>query len=181
MTLETIAKEVKKCKKCLLWRGRKNAVPGEGSAKAEIMFVGEGPGKNEDLQGRPFVGQAGKFLEEMLGMIGLKRQDVFITNVVKCRPPLNREPQISEIEICQQYLDAQIKIIKPKLIVILGRHSLAKFLPGFSISKIHGQPKRRKGQVYLPLYHPAVALYRGGLKKTLIADFQKIPKILAKI
>lgn len=187
-SLESLTKEINQCQKCNLAEKRTNAVPGEGNPKAEIMFVGEGPGEQEDLQGRPFVGQAGKFLEEMLGMIGLKREDVFIGNLVKCRPPDNRDPFPDEIDTCvKNYLKAQIKIINPELIVTLGRHAMEWFIPGKKISQIHGQPKRLikeetgEKQMYLPLYHPAAALYHGSLRETLIKDFKKIPKILEKI
>lgn len=183
-----IAKNISACQKCVLGEKRTNTVPGEGNPKAEIMFIGEGPGEQEDLKGRPFVGQAGKFLEEMLATIGLKREDVFIGNLVKCRPPGNRDPFPDEVEICtRHYLEAQIKAINPKLIITLGRHAMEKFIPGKKISQIHGQPKRMinsetgKKQIYLPLYHPAAALYHGSLRETLIKDFKKIPKILKKI
>lgn len=154
---------------------------GDGSANADIVFIGEAPGKNEDIQGKPFVGAAGKFLNEMLGLIGLKRQDVYITNIVKYRPPNNRDPLPEEKSAFMPYLEKQLEIIKPKLTVTLGRHSLNSFLPQLSISKVHGQPKRYKGNVYLPLFHPAAALYNGSLKQTLIDDFLKIPLILKKL
>ncbi len=186
MTLEELAKQIKACKKCPLYKNRTKAVPGEGNPKAELIFIGEGPGQQEDLQGRPFVGTAGKFLEEMLGSIKLKRGDVFIANVVKCRPPGNRDPLPDEIETCWPYLIEQIKIIKPKLIITLGRHALQKFIPGLGISSVHGQPKRREiaelGKlIFYPLYHPAAALYRGNLRETLEKDFKKIPRVLEKV
>jgi DNA polymerase len=183
MTLTEIDEKVRACTACPLHTGRKNAVPGEGNPHADILFIGEGPGKTEDDTGRPFVGAAGQFLEELLGTIGLKREDVFIANVVKCRPPENRDPFPDEVETCTTlYLFKQIEIIKPKLIATLGRHSMARFLPDtFRISQVHGQPFRRHGQVYLPLYHPAAALYQGSLRETLTADFKKIPAILKKI
>ncbi|PIY96755.1 MAG: uracil-DNA glycosylase [Candidatus Kerfeldbacteria bacterium CG_4_10_14_0_8_um_filter_42_10] len=186
--LETISQEISRCQKCVLAEKRTNAVPGDGNSNAEIMFIGEGPGEQEDLQGKPFVGQAGKFLEEMLETIGLKRKDVFITNLVKCRPPSNRDPFPDEIEVCvKNYLERQIKLIKPRLIITLGRHAMERFIPGRKISQIHGQPKRLvnhetgEKQIYLPLYHPAAALYHGSLRETLIRDFKKIPKILEKV
>ncbi|MBU2236111.1 uracil-DNA glycosylase [Patescibacteria group bacterium] len=186
--LAVISEKIKKCQKCVLAEKRTNAVPGSGNPSADLMFVGEGPGKNEDEQGIPFVGQAGKFLEEMLETIGMGRNDVFITNVVKCRPPENRDPLPDEVETCSgTYLYDQIKSIKPKIIVTLGRHAMEFFIPGRKISEVHGQPKRMvnketgEKQVYLPLYHPAAALYHGGLRETLIKDFKKIPKILEKI
>ncbi len=160
-----------------------NFVPGEGSPDADILFVGEAPGKKEDELGRPFVGAAGKFLTEMLGIIGLKREDVFITNIVKQRPPNNRDPLPEEIEVHWPLLMRQIDIIDPKIIVMLGRHSMSKLLPGLgSISQIHGKPFRRKdGRVYLPLFHPAVALYNASQRDVLISDFKKIPLILKKL
>lgn len=154
---------------------------GIGSADADIVFIGEAPGKNEDLQGEPFVGAAGKFLNEMLAMIDLKREDIYITNIVKYRPPNNRDPLPSEKSDFLPYLDRQLEIINPKLIVTLGRHSMDVLLPGLKISQVHGQPKRYKSRVFLPLFHPAAALYDGNLKQTLIDDFAKIPLILEKI
>ncbi len=145
------------------------------------MFIGEGPGKNEDLQGRPFVGAAGKFLEELLTLINLKRKDVFISNVIKCRTPGNRDPHPEEIESCLPYLKKQINIIKPKLIVTLGRYSLGEFLKGASISKVHGKLFRKGNQFYFPSYHPAVGIYRNNLKKTIKEDIKKIPKVLETI
>lgn len=180
-SLEKIAEQVLVCTRCRLSETRTNAVPGEGNPQTKVMFVGEGPGFNEDKQGRPFVGNAGQFLEEMLGNIGLTRSDVFITNVVKCRPPENRDPEDDEKAACYPYLEGQIKLINPLLIVCLGRHSLATFLPGFKISAVHGQPKKRGDRVVLPLYHPAAALHNGGLRQTLIDDFGRIPAILEKI
>jgi len=159
------------------------AVPGEGNPDAEILFVGEAPGKDEDLQGRPFVGAAGKFLTELIESIGLKREDVYIANLLKHRPPGNRDPLPVEIAAYVPYLDQQVEIIKPKLIVTLGRYSMAHFLgEGLSITKIHGQPKRnQKGQIILPMYHPAAALYRGDLRPVLKSDFAKIPQVLKLI
>jgi uracil-DNA glycosylase family 4 len=160
----------------------KQLVMGDGNPDADIVFVGEAPGKNEDEQGIPFVGAAGKFLNEMLGLIGLERKDIYITNIVKYRPPNNRDPEPSEKEAFLPYLAAQIKVIEPKLIVLLGRHSMDSMLPqGLQISACHGEPKRYKGHVYLPLYHPAAALYNGGLRQTLIDDFLKIPAIINKL
>jgi uracil-DNA glycosylase family 4 len=154
---------------------------GDGSPDADIVFIGEAPGKNEDQQGKPFVGAAGKFLNEMLAGIGLKREDVYITNIVKYRPPNNRDPLPDEKLAFLPYLRTQLEVIKPKLVITLGRHSMDSLLPGLQISKVHGQPKRYQGQVYLPLFHPAAALYNGGLRQTLIDDFERIPKILAAI
>ncbi len=154
---------------------------GTGNPGADIIFIGEAPGKNEDLQGEPFVGAAGKFLNEMLAGIGLKREDIYITNIVKYRPPHNRDPLPEEKTAFLPFLQEQIAIIKPKLIVTLGRHSMDVLLPGLKISQVHGQPKRYKGQVYLPLFHPAAALYNGGMRQTLIEDFSLIPAILEKL
>lgn len=154
---------------------------GDGNPDADIVFVGEAPGKNEDLQGLPFVGAAGKFLDEMLSTINLKRQDVYITNIVKYRPPNNRDPLPDEKEAFLPYLQAQLDVIQPKIVVTLGRHSLNCFLPDLQISAVHGQPKRYKGRIYLPLFHPAAALYNGGMRQTLIDDFAKIPAIIKLI
>lgn len=181
--LQAIREEVASCFKCSLSKTRKNAVPGEGNYNAEIMFIGEAPGATEDEKGIPFCGAAGKFLDDMIASINLSRQDVFITNTVKCRPPENRDPEDSEKDACRPYLESQIALIKPKLIVALGRHAVASLLPGqASISKLHGRVlKRPNGIVYLPLYHPAAALHNGGLRQTLMDDFAKIPVILKKI
>ncbi len=183
---EELINKINVCTKCSLHKGRTHAVPGEGSYNAEIMFIGEGPGRDEDLQGKPFVGASGKLLTELIKSIGLSRDDVFIANVVKCRPPENRDPLPEEIAACWPYLDQQVRIIKPLLIVTLGKHSMGRFLPGLKISDVHGQPKRAKGifnerQVYLPLYHPAVALYDPRKKDILFEDFKKIPLILKQI
>ena len=155
-------------------------VPGEGDPDAALLFVGEGPGKDEDEQGRPFVGAAGRFLTELIESIGLKRANVFIANMVKHRPPGNRDPLPEELTAYAPWLDGQVAIIQPKLIVTLGRYSMAHFLgETLSISKIHGQPKRnKKDQVVIPMYHPAAALYRGNLRPVLLTDFQNIPKVL---
>jgi len=161
--------------------GATQLVFADGSADADIVFIGEAPGKNEDEQGKPFVGAAGKFLNEMLEMIGLKRADIYITNIVKYRPPNNRDPLPSEKDEWLPYLQEQLDIIQPKLIVTLGRHSMDVLLPGLKISQVHGKPKRYKDHVYLPLFHPAAALYNGGMRQTLIDDFALIPTILTKI
>lgn len=154
---------------------------GDGNSDSDLVFIGEAPGKNEDITGLPFVGAAGKFLNEMLESIGLGRKDVYITNIVKYRPPDNRDPLPEEKQAFLPFLRLQLAVIKPRLVVTLGRHSMDSLLPGLQISKAHGQPKRFNSQVYLPLFHPAAALYNGSLRKTLIEDFAKIPKILAKI
>lgn len=181
--LDEIAAQIAECRKCALSKTRTNTVPGSGDANSEILFVGEAPGQKEDESGVPFCGAAGKFLEEMLASIGLSRDQVFIANTLKCRPPDNRDPEESEKEMCRPYLDRQVEIIKPKLIVCLGRHSVANFMPGAGgISQLHGKAVRRpNGQVYLALYHPAAALHNGGLRSTLIEDFKKISAILQKI
>jgi uracil-DNA glycosylase family 4 len=183
---KTLEEKIKVCRKCHLRDTCLRVVPGEGDINADIMFIGEGPGENEDKQGRPFVGAAGKFLEEMLSMIGKKREEVFITNVLKCRPPGNRDPLPEEVEACWPWLLEQIKIIKPKLIVLLGRHAMERFLPNQKISRIHGTAVRREipeigKQVFYVLYHPAAALYQGSLREILINDFKKIPKVVAAI
>lgn len=164
-----------------LAEGATQLVFGDGNPETDIVFVGEAPGKNEDLQGLPFVGAAGKFLNEMLDMIGLKRADVYITNIVKYRPPNNRDPYPDEKLAFMPYLESQLEVIQPALTVTLGRHSLNCFLPDLSISQVHGQPKRYKGRVYLPLFHPAAALYNGSMRQTLIDDFALIPTIIKKI
>jgi len=181
--LDAIKEEIISSKICPeLAEGATQLVFGDGSADAEVVFVGEAPGKSEDEQGLPFVGAAGRFLNEMLEGIGLKRADVYITNIVKYRPPNNRDPYPDEKAEFLPYLRKQIAAIKPKLIVTLGRHSMEVLLPpGLAISQCHGQPKRYNGQVYLPLFHPAAALYNGGMRQTLIDDFGRIPRILQKI
>ncbi|HEV2412439.1 MAG TPA: uracil-DNA glycosylase [Candidatus Saccharimonadales bacterium] len=158
-----------------------NLVLGDGDPDAEIVFIGEAPGKNEDLQGVPFVGAAGKFLNEMLESIGLKRENVYITNTVKYRPPNNRDPLPEEKQEFLPYLQHQLAVIQPLLIVPLGKHAAQTFLPGMAISQVHGQPKRVHGLVILPLFHPAAALYNGGMRQTLLGDFKKIPKVLELI
>lgn len=159
-----------------------NLVFGDGSPDADVVFVGEAPGKNEDEQGLPFVGAAGKFLNELLQSIGMDRAKVYITNIVKYRPPNNRDPYPDEKADFLPFLKRQLEVIKPKIVVTLGRHSMEVLLPpGLRISQAHGQPKRYKGQVYLPLFHPAAALYNNSMKQTLMDDFAKIPKVLAQI
>ncbi len=189
MNLKDLEKQIKKCQKCRLYKERTNAVFGDGDFKAKIVFIGEAPGKAEDLEGKPFIGAAGKFLTSMIESIGLKREDVFITNIVKCRPPNNRDPQDDEADICSDlYLWKQLELINPLLVATLGRHSMYRFLPNtFKISDVHGKPKKivnkktKKTFNILPLYHPAAALYNGGLRETLEEDFKKIPTILKKL
>ena len=178
--LEEIAAEVSTCTKCDLCKGATKGVPGEGNPHAKIMFIGEGPGFHEDKQGRPFVGPAGQFLVELLASINLKRSDVFITNVVKHRPPGNRDPLPAEINACNDYLDRQIAAINPQVIVTLGRFSMAKFFGGDKISAIHGRARRVDGRICIAMYHPAAGLHQQSLKDTIRADFKKIPTILAE-
>ena len=178
--LEMLAAEIAECTRCLLHRGRTKAVPGEGPEDADVMFIGEGPGFHEDQQGRPFVGAAGRFLEELLASIGLKREDVFITNVIKCRPPGNRDPLPEEIEGCKPYLDRQIELLQPKLVVTLGRFSMARAFPRARISHIHGQPRKIGGVIYYPMYHPAAALHQPGLRPTVEEDMRRIPELIER-
>ena len=178
--LEQVAAEVRVCPKCELARTRTKAVPGEGPAKARVMLIGEGPGWHEDQQGRPFAGNAGKFLNELLGKAGLRREDVFVTNVVKCRPPGNRDPLPDEIAACATYLERQIAAIDPDVVVTLGRFSMARWFPGERISRIHGQPKRDGRRLIVPMYHPAAALHQGALRGAIEEDFAKLPRILAE-
>lgn len=178
--LDRLAAEVTECTKCLLHRGRTHAVPGEGPADADIMFVGEAPGFHEDQQGRPFVGAAGQFLEELLNSIGLTREQVFITNVIKCRPPGNRDPLPREVSACEPYLDRQIELIQPTVVVTLGRFSMACAFPNARISHIHGDPRKIGGIVYYPMYHPAAALHRPSLRSTVEGDMQRIPDVVKR-
>jgi DNA polymerase len=179
--LLNIASQVSNCEKCALHFSRKKSVPGEGPANAEIMFIGEGPGFYENEQGRPFVGQAGKFLDELLETAGLKREEVFICNVVKCRPPGNRDPLPDELSACSMYLDQQIEAIDPCVIVTLGRYSMSKFLPMVKISEVHGQPRMVRDRLIVPMFHPAAALHQPTLKPLLIADFQLLPKAVEQV
>ncbi len=176
--LRQIAQEVSGCRRCGLHASRKLAVPGEGPAEVEIMFIGEGPGFHENEQGRPFVGQAGKLLSELLQKNGLEREKVFITNVVKCRPPGNRDPQPDELLACAHYLDRQIEILNPRVIVTLGRFSMNKFFPNARISAIHGQAARIGGRLVVAMYHPAAALHQPSLMPELEKDFSYLPKWL---
>ncbi|MBE9508174.1 MAG: uracil-DNA glycosylase [Chloroflexi bacterium] len=176
--LAALAEEVAQCARCLLHRGRTKTVPGEGPENAEIMFVGEAPGFHEDQQGRPFVGAAGKFLEELLESIGLTRKDVFIANVIKCRPPGNRDPLPEEINACRPFLDRQIELIQPKLVVTLGRFSMARAFPKARISRIHGQPRKIGGVLYYPMYHPAAALHQPSLRSVVKEDMLRIPELI---
>ncbi len=176
--LAQVAHEVAVCQKCALYHSRKLAVPGEGPPDAEIMLIGEGPGFYENEQGRPFVGAAGKFLDDLLGQAGLKRQQVWITNVVKCRPPGNRDPLPEEVETCNQYLERQIGAINPSIIITLGRYSMGKFMPGAKISAVHGQMRRVGDRYVVAMFHPAAALHQAALKPAILADFAKLPQLL---
>lgn len=179
MKLLTLHDQINACKKCPLHEGVTHHVPGEGSEKARIFFIGEGPGEEEDKQGRPFVGRSGKFLRDMITQVGLGKDDYFIGNVIKCRPPNNRDPKPEEIEACSHWLKSQLEIIQPKVIITLGRYSMARFLSGVAISKCHGRIFRRKDGVYImPLYHPAVALYSPAQREILIEDMKRLPVLL---
>jgi uracil-DNA glycosylase family 4 len=180
--LAELNEKMRRCLACPLAKGRNRVVPGEGRIDADVMFIGEAPGFYEDQQGRPFVGAAGQFLEELLGSIGLKRADVFIANVVKCRPPNNRDPLPNEIDACSAWLDEQIAIVRPKVIVTLGRYSLARFFPGTPVSRVHGQARRPPAgaaspscRYVVPMYHPAAALHQGSLRRVIEDDFKKVP------
>ncbi len=166
---------------CPLAGTRTHIVFGMGNANADLMFVGEAPGATEDQQGKPFVGRAGQLLNRMLGHIGLARDEVFIANVVKCRPPGNRDPLPDEIAACGSYLDRQLALVRPRLVITLGRFSMARWFAGQRISQIHGQPKRFGNLVVVPMYHPAAALHQGALKATIEADFLKLPRILVEL
>jgi uracil-DNA glycosylase len=178
--MDDVANLVRSCGRCELCRGRTLAVPGQGSVSTDIMFIGEAPGWNEDQQGLPFIGASGQFLNELLASIGLDRGTVFITNVVKCRPPGNRDPLPDEIAACQPYLDTQIETIDPLTIVTLGRFSMSRWFPNERISRIHGQPKVFGNRTVVPMYHPAAALHQGSLRATIEADFQRLPRFLAE-
>ena len=176
--LSDLNAEMRPCRACALANGRTQVVPGEGPVDAEIMFIGEAPGYYEDQQGRPFVGAAGQFLESLLASIGLKRGDVFIANVIKCRPPGNRDPLPEEISACANWLNRQLAIVNPKLIVTLGRYSMGRFIPGAIISRVHGQARKVNATWVVPMYHPAAALHQGSLRATIEADFAKLPGYL---
>jgi DNA polymerase len=180
-TIQLIAQEVRGCTLCGLASGRTRAVPGEGPADARIVLIGEGPGYHEDRQGRPFVGQSGQFLDDLLAMAGLARADVFIANVVKCRPPQNRDPLPDEVATCtESYLYRQIEAINPPVIVTLGRFSMSLFLPGERITRIHGQPRNVGGRLIVPMLHPAAALHQPQNRPLIEADFRSLPEILAR-
>jgi DNA polymerase len=190
MTKQAALKEIqdkwlKDCT-CELRETATQGVPGDGNAESPLVFIGEAPGKDEDIQGRPFVGRSGQFLAEMLESIGMKREDIYITNIVKYRPPNNRDPLPEEKDACRPWLIEELNLIKPKLIVFLGRHSMNDYFPTEKISQVHGKILIKKipelgRQHFLALYHPAAALYNGDMRETLIEDFKKIPRILKKI
>lgn len=180
--LTELYRQIAACLDCEeLARTRTQTVPGEGPENAQIVFIGEAPGFHEDQQGRPFVGQAGQFLEQLLASVGMKRNDVYICNVIKCRPPNNRDPLPIEIKNCQKWLDLQLELLSPKMVVTLGRYSLAKFFPGETISKIHGKAKKQGNVIYLAMYHPAAALHQQSLRQTIEADMLKIPPLLSRV
>ncbi len=179
--LTDLYKQIVACTACSLHKSRIKGVPGEGPDNAQMMFIGEGPGFHENQQGRPFVGPAGQFLDDLLKSIGLKRSDVYICNVVKCRPPENRDPLPDEITACKAFLDKQIALIKPKMIVTLGRFSMAPYFPGESISKVHGQARKKGKITVVAMFHPAAALHQPKYKTEIEADFKKLPKYLAEL
>ena len=178
--LAELCQEIVACHDCELSRHRTNVVPGEGAEDAALLFIGEAPGWHEDQQGRPFVGPAGQFLDELLASIGLRREEGYIANVIKCRPPQNREPLPAEIQSCRRWLDRQIEIIQPRMIITLGRYSLARYFPNESISKIHGRPRKMGDVICYPMYHPAAALHQGSLRPIVEADMLRIPQVLAQ-
>jgi DNA polymerase len=178
--LAEIAGEVRGCTRCPLHRGRTQTVPGEGNPLSDVLLVGEGPGAREDATGRPFVGPAGQFLNELLRSIGWAREDVFIANVVKCRPPGNRDPEPEEVAACGAFLERQERALDPAVIVTLGRHSLGRYLPGARISAVHGSLRRAGGRFIFPMYHPAAALHQASLRETLFADIRGLPAALLR-
>ena len=179
--LTALNEEIARCHLCEIAKQRTMAVPGEGAEDADLVFIGEAPGFNEDQQGRPFVGQAGKYLDQLLDMIGLDRAKVYITNIIKTRPPGNRDPLPIEVANCRQWLDRQLEIIRPKIIVTLGRHSLARFLPDKTISRAHGTASPWNGIICFALYHPAAALRQNSLRAVIEADIRKLPGLLEQI
>ena len=176
--IRELNQQVAVCPNCALAKTRTKAVPGSGNPETNIVFIGEGPGFHEDQQGLPFVGQSGKFLDELLASIDLRREDVYICNVVKCRPPNNRDPQPDEIAACAPWLEQQLEIIKPRVIVTLGRFSMSRYFKGQAIGRIHGQPKEIDGVLVVPMYHPAAALHQASLRNTILEDFKKLPALV---
>jgi len=179
-TLSELHEEIRRCRRCELAKHRTKAVPGEGSENADIMLIGEAPGWYEDQQGRPFVGPAGQFLDQLLSSVSLQRDQVYITNVIKSRPPGNRDPLPSEILACRYWLERQIELVHPKIIVTLGRYAMATFFPGKSIGKVHGTAQKRDGIIYYAMYHPAAALHQYSLRHTIEDDMLKIPPLVAE-
>lgn len=175
---ERLYARIRSCERCALSKTRINAVPGEGPLDAEVLLIGEAPGANEDKQGRPFVGQSGQFLDELLAAAGMKRSDVYICNVLKCRPPSNRDPSPDEILSCRDYLEEQTELVDPLMVITLGRYSMARYFPKQTISRIHGQYKEMDGRFYVPMYHPAAALHQQSLREVILDDFRAVPHIL---
>ena len=178
--LKQAAADVRECRDCPLGYSRTNAVPGEGPADARVMLIAEGPGKNEDEQGKPFMGKAGDFLEDLLAMAGLSRNEVFITNMIKCQAPGNRDPQAAEIQACDKHLERQLEIINPELVVTLGRFSLVRFLPGETIGKARGKLRRKEGQCVFPVMHPAAGLRRNEFRERVVEDFLQLPEVIRR-
>ncbi len=178
--LTELYREIEGCRSCPLAEHRTRVVPGEGPEDAQIMFIGEAPGFYEDQEGRPFVGPAGHFLDDLLASIGIRRNEVYICNVVKCRPPENRDPLPNEVKACRKWLDLQIEIVDPKVIVTLGRYSMAMFFPGQSISRVHGTARKIDHRIYFAMYHPAAALHRQNLRETIEVDIRRLPSLLAE-
>ncbi len=178
--LTELYQEIANCRDCELAKYRTKVVPGEGSEDADLLFIGEAPGWHEDQQGRPFVGPAGAFLDQLLASIGLSREQVYIANVIKCRPPQNRDPLPAETQACRKWLDRQIEIIHPRMIITLGRYSLARYFPDENIGKIHGKARKVAGIIYYPMYHPAAALHQGSLRRIIEADMLQIPRVLVQ-
>jgi DNA polymerase len=179
--LEQLAEQVRACRMCRLAQGRVRAVPGEGPEDADILFIGEAPGFNEDRQGRPFVGASGNLLEQLIASLGLTRKQVYIANVIKCRPPENRDPLPDELDACRPYLDRQVELIRPKLVITLGRFSLARYFPGQSITRIHGQIRHEGDQAIVPMFHPAAALRNPQWMEEMKQDFAQLAPLVAEL
>lgn len=175
---DELVQRIHSCRLCSLSEKRTQAVPGDGSTTADVMFIGEGPGFYEDRDGKPFIGPAGKFLDELLASIGLARRDVYITNMIKCRPPNNRDPLPGEIQACNPYLEKQIEIISPKVVATLGRYSFANFFPSEPISRARGKPRRWRNLTVYPMYHPAAALHNPRLRPVIEQDFKNLPALV---
>ncbi len=179
--LTELYEEMALCQQCEIAKSRNRVVPGEGAEDADLLFIGEAPGWHEDQQGRPFVGQAGQYLDELLASINLNRKQVYIANVIKCRPQGNRDPLPAEIANCREWLDRQIELIRPRIIVTLGRYSMARYFPGKTIGKIHGTAQKRDNVIYYAMYHPAAALHQQSLRTTIESEMRKIPSLLAQV